>query len=406
MSLPPRSRLAAAVLAAVVVSSAGVAAAPALAAPASSFAAARVAAAVTIGDTLAPGSALRADEQLVSANGQYRLVMQTDGNVVLYSASGGVEWTTGTRGSGNLFTLQNDGNIVVYSEAGAALWASGSAGRGQPDRLVLQNDGNLVSYARFDGGGPLWASRGADTLGSDRRLERGQSITSQNGAYRTVFQTDGNLVTYGPNGVRWSAGTSGGTRLLMQGDGNLVISDGYRPLWFTGTGGNPGARLVIQSDGNLVIYSTSGRALWSSDAVPPAPTKRDTLTSGQQLVAGEQLTSADSRFRAVLQGDGNFVLYDTVVTSLVGGVVTDRVIWSSGTSGSGNRLAMQSDGNVVIYSAQGRALWSTGTGGNPGARLVLQNDANLVVYSSGGRALWTYQEPRTFYFTPVLTPRP
>lgn len=402
MSLPPRSRLAAAVLAAAVVSASGIAAAPALAAPATSFSGVRLAAAVTVGDTLEPGTALHVDEQLASANGQYRLVMQGDGNVVLYSASGGVEWTTGTRGSGNYFTLQNDGNIVVYTEGGAPLWASDSSGHEQPDRLVLQDDGNLVSYARFDGGGPLWSSRGADTLGSDRRLERGQSITSQNGAYRTVFQRDGNLVTYGPNGVRWNAETSGGLRLLMQADGNLVIDDFYRPLWFTGTGGNAGARLIIQNDGNLVIYSTAGRALWSSDAAAPAPAKRDTLTAGQELAVGEQLTSADERFRAVLQGDGNFVLYDMVVSTIDdSGVRRDKVIWSSGTSGAGNRLVQQTDGNVVIYSAGGRALWQTGTSGNPGARFVLQNDANLVVYSASGRALWTYQQPRTFYFTPV-----
>ncbi|WP_164874495.1 hypothetical protein [Rathayibacter festucae] len=145
MFLPPRSRLAAAVVAAAVVSASGVAAAPALAAPATSFSVVRLAAAVTVGDTLAPGTALHVDEQLTSANGQYRLVMQGDGNVVLYSASGGVEWTTGTRGSGNYFTLQNDGNIVVYTEGGAPLWVSGSSGHEQPDRLVLQDDGNLVS---------------------------------------------------------------------------------------------------------------------------------------------------------------------------------------------------------------------------------------------------------------------
>ncbi len=32
----------------------------------------------------------------------------------------------------------------------------------------------------------------------------------------------------------------------------------------TKTAGNPGAYAVMQLDGNLVVYSTAGRALWST----------------------------------------------------------------------------------------------------------------------------------------------
>lgn len=51
------------------------------------------------------------------------------------------------------------------------------------------------------------------------------------------------------------------------------------------------------------------------------------------------------------------------------------------------RAVMQGDGNFVIYRFGG-AIWHTRTNGNSGARLVLQNDGNLVVYTPGNTALW------------------
>lgn len=50
-------------------------------------------------------------------------------------------------------------------------------------------------------------------------------------------------------------------------------------------------------------------------------------------------------------------------------------------------LIQQSDGNLVLRH-DGRAIWNTGTAGNPGARFVRQTGGNLVVRSKTGKALW------------------
>lgn len=50
-------------------------------------------------------------------------------------------------------------------------------------------------------------------------------------------------------------------------------------------------------------------------------------------------------------------------------------------------LSQQSDGNLVLRH-DGRAIWNTGTAGNPGARFALQSDGNLVLRSQTGKALW------------------
>lgn len=113
---------------------------------------------------------------------------------------------------------------------------------------------------------------------------------------------------------------------------------------------------------------------------PTDPDRGPTLAAGQILEPGQYLRSTDSHYRLVMQGDGNLVEY-----------VAGRALWSSGTVGHpGASLYMQgTDGNLVIYDAAKNALWQAKTGGNPGDRLALQVDANLVVYSGENKALWT-----------------
>jgi hypothetical protein len=91
-----------------------------------------------------------------------RLVMQTDGNLVLYRNSDGKAlWASNTSGHpGAYATMQSDGNLVVYKPGGGALWATGTNGHTGAYALV-QNDGNLVVYKPGGGpttGGALWAT--------------------------------------------------------------------------------------------------------------------------------------------------------------------------------------------------------------------------------------------------------
>jgi hypothetical protein len=49
---------------------------------------------------------------------------------------------------------------------------------------------------------------------------------------------------------------------------------------------------------------------------------------------------------------------------------------------------MQTDGNLVVYSASGRALWQSGTYNQPGDYLAVQPDGNAVIYTPGGQPRW------------------
>lgn len=103
---------------------------------------------------LQSGEALSAGQHKASCDGRFALVMQGDGNLVLYQ-SGRVLWHTATNGrGGQTAVMQPDGNFVVYSGGGVALWSSGTSGR-VGSWLAVQDDGNLVVY---QGGTPRWSS--------------------------------------------------------------------------------------------------------------------------------------------------------------------------------------------------------------------------------------------------------
>ena len=224
-----------------------------------------------LGDQLRNGISLAEGRRLLSSDHRFSLEVQGDGNVVVYDQqSGEAAWAASTQGAGNRLVMQPDGNLVIYNSADQALWSAGSAGFGPSATLVMQNDGNLVVYAH---GLPVW-SRGTGYIGGrlspDQTMDAGDLRRSQNGRYRLYMQGDGNLVMYDTsNGAAlWSSGTSGNNHAVMQGDGNLVVYPAAgAALWSSGTGGRNGARLEVQDDGNLVLYQ-GGTAIWSRNSGP------------------------------------------------------------------------------------------------------------------------------------------
>lgn len=95
-------------------------------------------------DHLSAGQQLDPRHYLQSANGRYRLYMQTDGNLVLYDEAQNHKavWAIDKFGANNRAVMQADGNLVVYSGSNA-LWSSRTDGK-TGAQLVLQDDGNLV----------------------------------------------------------------------------------------------------------------------------------------------------------------------------------------------------------------------------------------------------------------------
>ena len=116
----------------------------------------------------------------------------------------------------------------------------------------------------------------ADTLQHGEKLERGQGLTSRNGAYTLTLQDDGNLVLASRGQAVWATGTDGQNvvRAEVQNDGNFVLYTADKPVWHSDTKGTKDARLTLQDDRNLVLYGKDG-AKWASntetDQAPPPP---------------------------------------------------------------------------------------------------------------------------------------
>lgn len=104
---------------------------------------------------LVAGKTLLAGDRKASCDGRFSVVMQKDGNLVLYKGSTPL-WSTKTwQTSGQRAVMQADGNFVLYDAAGKALFATGTWGH-PGGYLKVQEDGNLVVHA--PDGAALWAS--------------------------------------------------------------------------------------------------------------------------------------------------------------------------------------------------------------------------------------------------------
>ncbi|XP_035765544.1 mannose-specific lectin-like isoform X1 [Neolamprologus brichardi] len=97
---------------------------------------------------------------------------------------------------------------------------------------------------------------------------------------------------------------------------------------------------------------------------------RNFLSKNDELRRGDYLVSNNKQFKAIFQGDGNFVIYGW------------KPLWASNTCGSdAARLIMQADCNLVLYNKSNTPRWSTNSCGPVAnlCRLQLTDDGKLVV---------------------------
>jgi hypothetical protein len=242
---------------------------------------------------IAEGEPLRTNDALVSDDGQYKAIMQDDGNFVVYQGASPV-WASNTV-LGNLaadyfLRLQADGNLWLFAGTPESpiteYWIAGpSQGKGAYFAR-LENGGSLNIYQ----GTPIWASntnvatppfplkQRVSTIGADEFLGRNQSLTSGDGRFTAVMQTDGNFVVYDGNAPLWASNTNfdlGAYFAAMQLDGNFVVYTGSpqlqgAPLWASATNLGAGPYfLTMQADGNLVVYQ--GVLVWGTFVTASIP---------------------------------------------------------------------------------------------------------------------------------------
>jgi hypothetical protein len=234
-------------------------------------------------DHLTGGQKLSTNQQLRSANGNNRLTLQADGNLVVNRVdTGQVLWGSATQGKPmSQVVMQDDGNFVGRDNSGSTVYFSTKTYGFPGAQVVLRDDGNLVIVDAQ--GVQRWSalytpvpSPAPARMMPGQKLATGQQLVSGNGKARLTLQSDGNLVLYRvDNGVAlWASNTQSWTvtQVLMQYDGNVVA---YGPnlaagaQWRTATAGNRGASLVLRDDGNLVVLAENGAQLWATNTHVP-----------------------------------------------------------------------------------------------------------------------------------------
>jgi hypothetical protein len=117
---------------------------------------------------LLTGGRLARGQELVSPNGRFHLVLQTDGNLVLYDGSPAGQnaiwatntWTLPADRRPTHADMQTDANLVLYNDAMQPAWAAGVFGSNFVNPyLEVQNDGDVVIY--HNGRNPIWATNTA-----------------------------------------------------------------------------------------------------------------------------------------------------------------------------------------------------------------------------------------------------
>jgi hypothetical protein len=401
---------------------------------------------------------------LASSDGHYLLILQGDGNLVLYGQPQHFAiWSSGTQGNpGDFLAMQTDGNLVLYTATGVALWSTVT--QGSPgDFLAIQTDGNVVIYLPPAGGSPppsgsatpnvtptgsaqaLWASNTVQPVSMGTTLQAGQSLTAgtylQSGQYELdmfwsgaaavwtnpsspcptfqfpvpgntsdgltsaqlpalvpgsflAMQTDGNLVLYSPTGTAvWASNSAWGEMgqsspwagplsLVMQTDGNLVVYNGSQPIWATG-GNNFSGSLLCPGETISGLSWTGSPFNVMNIFMSMQDQSPDTIYDGMDTIGFAQ----DGNNWDFVQFYANGLHYDS--SAFVKGVPANSY------------AIMQTDGNLVVYSPTGKAEWSTGTSGNPGAYAWFQFEYTGQIF---GLLIMPYTPPGTSQTKPIGTP--
>lgn len=139
----------------------------------------------------------------------------------------------------------------------------------------------------------------------------------------------------------------GRNRLTMQTDGDLVLTSATgRPLWISHTSG-AGNSLYVQDDGNLVMYDTLSRAVWATHTTARVLIPGTTIPAGKTLVSNVWPRYSPGYVgRLAMQRDGNLVLFGK-----------SKVVWNSNTHIPGSHAAYTTNGTLAVYSPGGTVLW-------------------------------------------------
>ncbi|MEU4358373.1 FG-GAP-like repeat-containing protein [Streptomyces virginiae] len=285
-----------------------------------------------------PGARIPAGTTLTSgqeySSGNSKLVMQSDGNLVMLSKGGKQLWATGTGGNpGATARMQSDGSfVVVTADAKTILWSTKTNTPGS--YAMLQPRGVLVIYTAS-----------------------GQSLWSSGSQSRPDYDGDGytDVAVRDVNGHLWIYPGTGGTGTSTLGQRYLAGNGWWRDYWtdvHSADLNNDGYSDVVTRNkfGDLYLYPGTGRTGTETLANPILiGTGWDTYAD---LGFGD--LNGDGRTDVIGRGsDGNLWVYPHkggTGTDTLGSRVSIGVGWHTGYWPSLRFTDMNGDNKVDIMA--------------------------------------------------------
>lgn len=278
--------------------------------------------------TLNAGSSIFLDQQLVSANGWFRTVLNSDGNLITYDKAGDAWWSTKTAGRGGYrLTMLSTGALAIYTANNVEVWNSGTGLAGTATAVTW------LEWLPLDITNGRFASFFHEVLGNadnypgqvrtaSKQFNVGdRSITLQFTATSTALTAQQKLVFPNAN-YRWqqaapspaNATVLGSTGLWRQGEvfGATVTTAPSNPFrspvgfgtlvtvtsqYSVATTIDRANRAVMQNNGALQLLNASNALVWSQ-GVNRTEEPRVTTGTGDPLkdVCGKRLSSCKVRF--------------------------------------------------------------------------------------------------------------
>jgi hypothetical protein len=153
-------------------------------------------------DALFASQSLLMNQFLISQGGGYKLVMQGDGNLVIYRQSDSkATWSSGSwrGGSDCRLVMQADGNLVIYNASSQPIWASNTNGKTTNPILVMQGNGDLGLYTGMPAwNGWIWADKSQAGEAQGYRIWASNSTTE---SYSDSTFAEGAVPTTYPGGA-------------------------------------------------------------------------------------------------------------------------------------------------------------------------------------------------------------
>jgi hypothetical protein len=340
---------------------------------------------------------------------QYRKRLMPNQVVGWQGTDGGVEMDTSAffsdRGNfahemGHGFNLSHTFSVSLDCDSWDLIYAA--RGRGVANVYFFSRaacdsflaNGSYTALYRIDG-------RNEDSHAGLQRSMSGGVITVQHPRCSSCGRDLGFDQPADDGVERYSTGDSQIAGYAKFVDGNPAVNAlTYCSYWndnHTRLTGCPDASLVGRS-----FYSPSQitrMKVWAADhswvfdqgnpiAINPPSASCGYLFANEGLNRDNPLYSCDGRFRLYLQADGNLVLSQKASNGQYSIALwkTDPLV--AGTDTTDIRLAMQDDGDLVVYDAARTRLWRTVTQGHPGAYLRISDNGDMKVRSADGSSYY------------------